>query len=231
MGYLYLIRHGESRWNASNKFTGWVDVPLSEKGIREAILTARHFKKLRLDVAFTSHLERAHETLLIILSKQHCTGIFVHENEHHKLGYSFKIKEHEVFVHTSWVLNERHYGVLQGMDKDQIAKQYGYNKVFAWRREFKSRPPKGESLNDVYNRVVRYFKQKIWPEIQKNKNIWVVAHGNTLRALIKYIDNISDEKIAFLNLKPAQPVIYKFRAGKLEKITGKHFFNRPIFWK
>lgn len=167
MSYLILVRHGESRWNTTNKFTGWVDVPLSDRGVREAELISKRLKGLRLNIAFTSHLERAHETLLITLAKQHCTGIFVHENEHNGLRYSFKLKEHEIFIHTNWALNERHYGILQGLNKEKIAEKYGYEKVLSWRRSFHGKPPYGESLSDVYERVVPYFRKKYYPKLKK----------------------------------------------------------------
>lgn len=231
MGYLLLVRHGESRWNTANKFTGWVDVPLSDNGVREAIVLSKGLRKLSFDVVFTSHLERAHETVLVILSDQHYTGIFVHEREHKGMRYAFKPREREIFVHTTWKLNERHYGLLQGMDKGMAAQEYGKDKVFFWRRSFTGRPPGGESLADVYKRVMPYFKKKILPKVKKNKNVLVVAHGNTLRAIIKHIDKISNKKIALLELKPGQPFIYKFEKGKLNKIFRSHSFNRTIAWK
>ncbi len=231
MSYLLLVRHGESRWNLVNRFTGWVDVPLSEKGVREAATIARRVRHLKLDVAFTSHLERAHQTLLTVLSSQHCTGIFIHEREHKKLSYPFRKITYEIPVFTSWLLNERHYGTLQGMNKREASARYGRAKVIAWRRGYDTQPPGGESLHDVYRRVVPYFKKNIWPHIRKNKNILVVAHGNTLRAIIKHIDNISNEKIAHLELAPAQPHIYKFTGGKLRKSFAGYSFTRPIKWK
>ncbi len=231
MNYLILARHGESRWNTANKFTGWVDVPLAEKGIKEAAAMTKCLKHLKLDVAFTSNLERARETLLIILASQHCTGIFLHEDEHHGFKYSFNNKEHEIFVHTDWALNERHYGALQGMNKEEAAKKYGREKVLAWRRSFNERPPRGESLRDVYDRVVPYFKRKIMPEIRRKKNVLVVAHGNSLRALIKYIDDIPDEKIAHLELQPGYAYVYGFKDGTLKKTFSGHSFRRPVSWR
>ena len=231
MSYLILVRHGESRWNTINKFTGWVDVPLSENGVKEAMLISKRMKDLRLDTAFTSHLERAHETMLVTLAQQDRTGIFLHEGEHGGMRYSFPVEDHEIPVHTSWMLNERHYGLLQGLDKWEAAKKYGHQKVLAWRRSFDGRPPRGESLHDVYDRVVPYFKKHIMSEVRKEKNVVVVAHGNSLRAMIKYIDRISDEKITFLELEPATPFIYAFENKKLVKSFENHSFARPIFWE
>jgi 2,3-bisphosphoglycerate-dependent phosphoglycerate mutase len=231
MGYLILVRHGESRWNLTNRFTGWVDVPLSEKGLREAMAIAKSIRKLKLDVAFTSHLERAHETLLVALSYQHCTGIFIHEREHQKMQYPFKIGKDEIPVYSTWILNERNYGLLQGMNKREAGEKYGYDKVWAWRRNYNVRPPKGESLKEVYQRVIPYFKEKIFPEVRKKKNVLVVAHGNTLRTIIKYIDKISDEKISQLELPPAQAFVYRMRNGKLRKAFERYSFERPINWE
>jgi 2,3-bisphosphoglycerate-dependent phosphoglycerate mutase len=230
MGYLLLVRHGESRWNLDNKFTGWVDVPLSETGVREALLTAKRLEKLKLDMAFTSDLERAQETLLLILADQKYTGIFTHKDEHNELKYSFEATGKEIPIHASWKLNERHYGALQGKNKAETAKIYGAEKVLEWRRSFKATPPEGESLEDVYKRAVPYFKKEIMDEVAAGKNVIVVAHGNTLRAIVKYIDEISDEQIAKLELKMAEPLIYKFEGGKLEKAFVGYTFDRPILW-
>lgn len=230
MSYLLLIRHGESRWNLVDKFTGWVDVPLSENGLKEAIQTSKNTMHLRLDIAFTSHLERAHQTLLAILSPQHCTGIFMHERTHGKMSYPSKLEKDEIPIYTTWLLNERNYGLLQGLNKRKAAKKYGQKKVLAWRRGYNERPPEGESLHDVYRRVIPYFKKTIWPEIEKGRNVLVVAHGNTLRTIIKHIDKISDDQIANLELAPAKPFIYKFEKGTLTKAFEDYSFTRPIKW-
>lgn len=214
-----------------NKFTGWVDVPLSEKGVREAMRIAQRVHRLRLDVAFTSHLERAHETLLVILSNQHCTGIFLHDHEHNGLEYPYKPDRNEIPVYTSWLMNERNYGALQGMNKAKAARKYGKEKVLEWRRSFDARPPRGESLKDVYARVVPYFRSKVWPAIRAKKNVLVVAHGNTLRAIIKYLENIPADRIANLELKPGQPHIYQYKGGKLERKFEGYSFTRPVAWK
>lgn len=231
MSYLVLVRHGESRWNTANKFTGWVDVPLSEVGEKEAARIAKNMKDLRLDMAFSSHLERAHQTLLAVLTSQHCTGIFAHQGKHDGFDYTWKDNDDEIPIYTDWVLNERHYGLLQGMNKSAAAKRYGKDQVLAWRRSFDARPPQGESLHDVYDRVVPYFRKMIWPEIRKNKNILIVAHGNTLRAIVKYLEQTSDEQIAYLEIKATQPFIYQFKNGELTKSPDSHSFTRPTLWK
>jgi len=227
MGYLLLVRHGESRWNLDNKFTGWVDVPLSETGVRESLLTAKKLEGLKLDVAFTSNLERARETLLLILADQKCTGIFTHKDEHNELKYSFEATGKEIPIYGSWKLNERHYGSLQGKNKAETAKIFGEEKVLSWRRSFTDTPPEGESLMDVYKRAVPYFKKEIMAEVKTGKNVIVVAHGNSLRAIVKYLDKVSDEQIAKLELKMAEPLIYTFENGQLKKMATEHDFNHP----
>lgn len=232
MNYLIFVRHGESRWNLSNKFTGWVDVPLSGYGIQEAIDAAMKLNYIKIDVAFTSELERAQETLLIILARQQRTGIFIHEqkkdNKWHV--YSNRFGEDDIPIYYSHKLNERYYGTLQGVDKDVARTKYGERSVYSWRRDFKSTPPEGESLKDTYNRAVPYFKEKIIPEVEKNKNVIVSTHGNTLRALLKHIEGISDEKISLLEVPTAEPIIYKRSKGKLYLISQELSFNRPIYW-
>lgn len=230
MSYLILLRHGESRWNTANKFTGWVDVPLSEKGIKEALLASKKLAGLKLDVAFTSKLERAQETLLITLAKQDYTGIFLHTSHKRKKWSEHKLEAREIPIYSHDHLNERYYGVLQGMNKDKARKRFGEAKVFQWRRSFNGKPPGGESLCDTYNRVVPYFQRCILPQLHKKRNVIVAAHGNSLRAIIKYLDNISDEDIPHLDLPTGKPIIYKYTHRKLRKENHIHSFNRPTFW-
>jgi 2,3-bisphosphoglycerate-dependent phosphoglycerate mutase len=233
MPYLILVRHGESRWNMSNRFTGWVDVPLSETGIYEALIAAEHLEGLTLDVAFTSKLERAQETLLLILAKQDYTARFVHDQgkekswSHHFTGKEKK----EIPVYTNTALNERYYGDLQGMNKDEARKRWGKDKVFEWRRSWDVRPPRGESLKDVYARSVPYFRKTILPQLKKGKDVIVSAHGNSLRAIIKHLDGISDEKIPLLELPMGKPFVYKYARGKLVKENWVHSFDRPTYWQ
>tara|TARA_Y100000034_G_C6851343_1_gene386272 strand:- start:365 stop:1075 length:711 start_codon:yes stop_codon:yes gene_type:complete len=230
-GYLILIRHGESRWNLTNKFTGWVDVPLSERGIREAIKAAKSLEGIKLDIAFTSTLERAQATLSMILTKQDYTGIYLHKEKKRRLWSKHKFEKKELPVYVHDALNERYYGKLQGMNKDFARKKFGKDVVFKWRRSYKTRPPGGESLRDTYRRTIPYFKKKILPELYQKKNVLIVAHGNSLRAIVKYLDNISDEQIPHLNLPTGQVIVYKCSGGKLKKRKHIHSFNRPIKWK
>ena len=231
MSYLILIRHGESRWNLSNKFTGWVDVPLSERGIIESRKAAKALEGIKLDVAFTSKLVRAQETLLLILAKQKYTGIFMHKSKKRKAWSGHKMDKHELPIYSDDALNERYYGALQGMDKDTARKKFGAKKVLLWRRSYSVRPPNGESLKDTYKRVMPYFKKKIMPYLSAKKNVLVVAHGNSLRSLIKDLDSISDEEIPKLNLPTGQAIVYKCVKGKLIRLKHKHTFTRPLCWK
>ena len=224
MSYLILIRHGESRWNSANKFTGWVDVPLNEKGIKESQKAAKALEGLKLDVAFTSTLERAKETLLIILAKQRYTGIFMNKGKKRKEWAEHKIDQNEIPIYSHDHLNERYYGKLQGLNKDKAREKFGEKKVFQWRRSYDVRPPGGESLKDTFNRAVPYFKKQIMPYINQKKNVLIVAHGNSLRAIIKHLDQIPDKDIPHLNLPTGLAIVYKCVKGKLVKQKHIHSF-------
>lgn len=219
MSVLVLVRHGESRWNLENRFAGWVDVPLSEKGIKEAIDCAKDLQSFDFDVAFTSKLTRAQTTLFIILSRQKKTGIFLHDDgkgdewSHHPM----RVDESEMPVYSSENLNERYYGKLQGQNKQQAREMYGEEQVFIWRRSFDVAPPGGESLKDTYERTIPYFKDKILPLLEMDKNVIVVAHGNSLRSVVKYIEGISDEDIPKFELNTGEPVIYDHKKGRFDK--------------
>lgn len=231
MGYLVLVRHGESRWNASNKFTGWVDVPLSATGVLEAQIASQKLSHLSVDVAFTSKLIRAQATLLVILADQQRTGIFIHEDEGTRWHVkSSRLGKQDIPVYMDMALNERYYGELQGMDKERARKKYGKKNVFKWRRSYDQTPPLGESLMDMYHRVTPYFKKRVMGEVRKNKNVVVATHGNTLRAIIKYIEKISDENIPYLEVQTAKPIIYLYTKGKLKRKSDKFSFERPIYW-
>ena len=232
MSTLVLVRHGESRWNQCNRFTGWIDVPLSENGMAEAERCAVHCKQFDFSAAFTSKLERAHGTMFITLSKQNRTGIVQHEHDakyYRWIKHSNGCGVGEIPIYESTALNERYYGSLQGLDKDQAIKKYGAGKVLAWRRGFHARPPGGgESLEDTFNRVVPYVRKTIFPRVRRGEQVLVVAHGNTLRAVVKYLEKISDADIALLDLPEAQPLVYKFVKGAWKRIAGSYQFDRPL---
>ncbi len=230
MAVLVLVRHGESRWNLSNRFTGWVDVPLSENGVREAERVAIHCKKFDYSVAFTSVLARAQATLLIILARQDKTGIFQHaENfRYSKWTHLPKRQEEDMPIFENAALNERYYGELQGMNKRAAEKKYGKKNVLAWRRGYVARPPGGESLKETHARVRRYLVQRILPRVRRGENVLVVAHGNTLRAIIKHLERISDNDISFVDLPEAKPFVYEHRRGRFVRTEGKYQFKRPL---
>ncbi len=193
MPVLVLVRHGESQWNLENRFTGWVDVPLSEKGVQEAAAAGERLKKeaLKFDCAFTSDLKRAQNTLKLILEKLGQSGIPVEKNQ---------------------ALNERHYGDLQGLNKAETAQKFGDEQVKIWRRSYDIAPPGagGESLKDTAARTLPYFESKVLGELKKGKNVIVAAHGNSLRSIVMHLDKLTKEQVLELNLGTAVPIIYQF---------------------
>lgn len=230
-GTLVLVRHGESRLNELNIFTGWIDVSLSKKGLVEARKVASHCHHFDYDAAFTSSLERARETLQVILSSQKKIGIFKHAtdfryNHREKAPKEFTKKILPIF--TSEKLNERSYGDLQGLNKDVASRIFGKAKVFKWRRKYKNRPPKGESLEDVYLRVIPYFEKYIHPIIKRGRTALVVAHGNSLRALIKYLERVGDDQIPFVYLPTGHPLVYSCAKGQIARVEGRYHFRRPL---
>ena len=188
MAQLVIIRHGQSQWNLENRFTGWVDVELSPKGIEEAKQAGEILKMYKFDEAFTSGLQRAQKTLNAILEISGQTDIPVTKNE---------------------ALNERMYGDLQGLDKAETAKKYGDEQVHIWRRSFDVPPPNGESLKDTAERVLPYYKENIEPLLKQGKNIIISAHGNSLRALIMYLENLTADEILKKELGTARPIVYQ----------------------
>jgi 2,3-bisphosphoglycerate-dependent phosphoglycerate mutase len=215
---LILLRHGESLWNRENRFTGWTDIDLSEQGIQEArraagVLKAQGFS---FDVAYTSVLKRAIRTLWIVLDELDLMWIP---------------------AHCSWRLNERHYGALQGLNKRDTAEKYGLEQVQKWRRSYDVRPPalakadclnlrsdprythlkddelpSAESLEDTLSRVLPYWSETIMPDLLNGKRVLISAHGNSMRALVKYLDDISDDGIVSRDIPTAIPLVYELGA-------------------
>ena len=210
-----MVRHGESTWNRENRFTGWIDVDLSEKGVQEAHEAGQALRKegYVFDVAFTSVLKRAIRTLWIMLDE---------------------LDQMWIPVYNHWRLNERHYGALQGLDKAEMASKYGEEQVLLWRRSYDIRPPalentderyprsdpryKGmsekdvplcESLKDTVNRFLPYWHETLAPTISSGKRVLISAHGNSLRALVKYLDNVCDDAIVGLNIPTGIPLVYE----------------------
>lgn len=189
MAYLILVRHGESLWNAKGLWTGLTDIPLSEKGRKESKLVALALKNVKFDIAYTSPLIRAKQTL---------------DEIKRVLSYR-KLETVE-----NGALNERDYGDLTGKNKWKIEKEYGEEKFTKIRRGWDYPIPSGETLRDVFNRVVPYYKQEIFPKLKEGKNALIVAHGNSLRALVKYVENISDKDIEKLEIATGEIYIYSF---------------------
>ena len=212
---LVLVRHGQSVWNLENRFTGWTDVELSEQGVKEAKEAGKILKEkgYHFDLAYTSVLKRAEDTLDYILEE---------------------MGETDIEIERSWKLNERHYGALQGLNKDETRKEYGDEQVLLWRRSAEVRPPelewddvrlpwhdtkyenidkhllpRTENLIDTIERVVQYWNSDIKKEIQNGKNVIIAAHGNSLRGLMKYLDDMSNEDVIKLEIQTGNPICYE----------------------
>ena len=226
---LVLLRHGQSIWNLENRFTGWMDLDLSDQGISEAHQAGKLLKSegYFFDVAFTSVLKRAIRTLWIVLAEMDLMWIP---------------------VHCSWRLNERHYGALQGLNKNDMATKYGPEQIHIWRRSYDVQPPPlavtdnrhpsfdkhyahlkkeelpcAETLKDTLKRVLPYWKEAIVPELIAGKKVMISAHGNSLRALIKHLDNISAEEIVGLNIPTGIPLVYELDDDL--RVKGHHFLG------
>ena len=189
MAKLILLRHGQSTWNLENRFTGWVDVPLTPQGESEAAEAGMKLKAAGIhpDVAFTSVLVRAQETLTICLRAMGIEGVPTFFDE---------------------ALNERHYGDLQGLNKAETAEKFGEEQVKLWRRSYAVQPPNGESLENTAQRTLPYFTARIVPELAAGKNVLVSAHGNSLRAIVMQLDGLSEEQVIALNIPNGVPIVY-----------------------
>jgi 2,3-bisphosphoglycerate-dependent phosphoglycerate mutase len=219
--YLILLRHGESMWNKENLFTGWVDVPLSPKGIQEAFEAGKILDSYDIDVVFTSSLIRGIMTAMIALShKPEKTPVIFHpDGRMHAWGkiYSEKSIKNILPVYQNEALNERMYGRLQGLNKKETADTYGDEQVHTWRRSYSVCPPDGESLEMTLERTLPYFESAILPVLQDGKTVLVSAHGNSLRAIIKHIEKLSDDEIVRYELATGVPITYAFTDGAFTK--------------
>lgn len=210
---LVLVRHGQSQWNLENRFTGWVDVPLSAKGREEAISAGKKLKDMRFDTMYVSHLMRAIQTLhyiLLELSDERIPILYHEEKRIHAWEHYTGNQDKEIPVYQSVDLAERYYGDLQGLNKAETMKKYGEAQVHLWRRSYDINPPQGESLKDTCERTIPYYKKNIEPELQAGKNVLIVAHGNSLRSITKYVENISDEEIPNVEIPTGVPIVYTF---------------------
>lgn len=220
MAKLILTRHGQSLWNAENKFTGWVDVPLSERGRAEATIASCKLKDYRVRVCFTSMLFRAMETAIIILTEVDdiCGGkipIIKHEpdsEDWHGWDKYNGDPDLEIPVYPTAVLDERYYGELQGLDKAETIAKFGIEQVQLWRRSYSVAPPGGESLADTVKRTVPFFRDRILKHLTQGDDVLVAAHGNSLRSIIKDLENLSEEEIVGVELGTAIPIVYNIDA-------------------
>lgn len=195
MAQLVLLRHGESQWNLENRFTGWVDVPLSPKGTEEARQAGEKLRGFTFDRAFTSVLSRANETLRIVLET---------------------IGQSTIPIEKDKALNERMYGELQGLNKAETAKKYGDAQVKIWRRSYDVKPPGGESLKDTAERALPYYEKMIRPRLLQGETIIIAAHGNSLRALVMELDQLSKDEVLELNIPTGAPLLYELdESGKV----------------
>ncbi len=193
MAQLCLLRHGESIWNEENRFTGWVNVPLTDLGRKQAETAGELIKKdgIKFDVAYTSVLDRAIETLQIVT----------------------KTIQQDIPVIKDSALNERMYGSLQGLNKADTAKIYGEEQVHIWRRSYDVKPPNGESLEDTQKRTIPFFMNCIMTDLKGGENVLVVAHGNSLRSIVMYLDNLSKEQVLSLEIPVGLPILYSISPG------------------
>lgn len=188
MSVLVITRHGQSAWNLENRFTGWIDVDITEQGEKEAVNAGQKLKNYHFDCAFTSALKRAQRTLDIILNE---------------------VGQQNIPITKDQALNERHYGDLQGANKAETAAKYGEEQVHIWRRSFDIAPPNGESLKNTAERVIPYFDLHIAPLLKEGRNILISAHGNSLRALMMHLEHLTPEQILKIELPTGQPKVYE----------------------
>jgi 2,3-bisphosphoglycerate-dependent phosphoglycerate mutase len=200
MPTLILLRHGQSVWNLENRFTGWVDVDLSPKGEEEARHAGELLKPFQIDCLFTSVLKRAMRTAELALAVAGKGDIPTVRDQ---------------------ALNERHYGDLQGLNKDDIGRQYGAEQLKIWRRSYDIPPPNGESLKDTQARSVPYFENNVLPKLREGKNVMVAAHGNSLRSIVMFLENLTKEQVLELNIPTGNPLVYELD-GDLKIISKRY---------
>ncbi|HJL59182.1 MAG TPA: 2,3-diphosphoglycerate-dependent phosphoglycerate mutase [Candidatus Thalassarchaeaceae archaeon] len=190
MAQMILLRHGQSVWNAANKFTGWTDVGLSPKGEEEATQAGHDLAQIAFDIIYTSDLKRAQRTA--------------------EIAMSFNSSSNSPPTITDWRLNERHYGDLQGLNKDETREKYGDEQVHIWRRSYDTPPPGGESLETCAERTIPCLEELIIPDLKDGKTVLVAAHGNSLRSIVMHIEGLSKEEVLSLEIPTGIPIIYEF---------------------
>ena len=217
---LVMMRHGESEWNRLNLFQGWADIPLSAQGIEESLAAGKMIAHIPFEVIFVSGLIRTQMSALLAMTK-HASGkvpIINHPGDESKI-YSQVALQNCIPVIKAWQLNERMYGELQGKNKAETVKQFGPEQVKIWRRSYDVAPPQGESLATTTERVLPYFNHVIVPYLTEGKNVLIVAHGNSIRAIVKYIENLSDEEIIHIEIATGTPTSYSYDHGTWIPLT------------
>ena len=210
---LVLVRHGQSQWNLENRFTGWVDVPLSKKGIEEAVSAGKKLKDYEFDTMYVSHMLRAIQTLHYILIKSNSkkTPIIYHEEKRiHDWEHHTGDPDSEIPIFMSVDLAERYYGNLQGLNKQKTREEYGDEQVHHWRRSYETNPPGGESLKNTCERTTPYFEKYILKDLHEGKTVLVSAHGNSLRAITMHVEKISEQEIPGLEIPTGVPIVYSY---------------------
>lgn len=223
---LILLRHGQSEWNRLNFFTGWVDIPLSAQGLQEALDAGKKITHVPIDIIFTSTLVRSLMTAMIAMT-EHVSKrvpVIVHDEDKQLEGWS-KIhspaaKENVIPVIRAQELNERMYGELQGLDKAETAEKFGAEQVQIWRRSYDVPPPGGESLEITAARSIPYFLKTVVPYLEEGSNVFIVAHGNSLRSIMMHLDGLSKEEVLHLELATGDPVIYEYENEKFTKCNA-----------
>lgn len=223
---LILMRHGQSEWNKLNLFTGWVDIPLSKEGIDEAVASSALIRDIPIDVIFTSSLIRAQMTAMLAMLG-HSSGKVpvIHHPRTGKLEkwavvYGKEAAEKTVPVYCAWELNERMYGELQGLNKAETMQKFGAEQVKIWRRSYDVPPPHGESLEMTAARSIPYFRKQIVPYLESGENVFISAHGNSLRSIIMDLDHLTKQQVIELELPTGQPIFYTFKNGNFTR-SGK----------
>ncbi|MCH9609717.1 MAG: 2,3-bisphosphoglycerate-dependent phosphoglycerate mutase [Chlamydiales bacterium] len=215
MSKLILLRHGQSEWNKKNIFTGWVDIPLSPKGIEEALLAGEKIKSIPIDQIYLSTLFRASMTAMLAMSV-HTSGR-VPAIVHKEAWYAIPEGAELIPTIVSEALNERMYGDLQGKNKQKIKEEFGEEQFIKWRRSFANPPPNGESLKMTAARTLPYFDNEIVPQLKAGKNILISAHGNSLRSIVMELDGLSEEEVISLEIPTGVPLFYTYEKGCFTK--------------
>jgi len=224
---LTLLRHGESIWNLQNRFTGWVDVSLSPQGMAEAQQAGELLADEHFDIAFTSTLLRAQDSLYEVLKQNRLCNHYVRVHEQSSEWYEhFTPGEgdaSELKIYVSEKLNERYYGDLQGLNKDWARQRFGEQQVHLWRRSYDIAPPNGESLKMTAARTIPYYRERIMPCLQRGDDVLVVAHGNSLRSIIMHLERMTQQQIIDYELPTGEPHVYHF--DEQAQVVGKHILN------